>query len=78
MSVGGLDGLIEIGKDIANILDAHGEAHQFRSDAGGGLLLCGKLLVGGGSGVNDQRFGVADVGQQREKLEALMSFLPAS
>jgi hypothetical protein len=71
VSVGGLDGLIEVRKDIADILNAHGEADQFRGDAGGGLLFSGKLLVGSGGGVNDQGFGVADVGQKREKLKAV-------
>ncbi len=34
MSVGNLDRLIEIGQNIANILDAHREPHQLGSDAG--------------------------------------------
>jgi len=50
VSVGVLDGLIEVRKDIADILNAHGETDQFRGDAGGGLLFSGKLLVGSGGG----------------------------
>ncbi len=33
------------------------------ADAGRQLLLIGQLLVGGAGGVDDQRFGVADIGQ---------------
>ena len=70
VAVGSLDGLIEIGEDIANVLDADGEADQLGRDAGAGLLLDGELLVRGGGGMDDERLGVADVGQQREELRA--------
>ena len=39
VAVGSLNRLVQIGKDIANILDAHREPHQLRRNAGRGLLL---------------------------------------
>ena len=64
------DCLVQIGKDVANVLDADGEAHQFGSYAGLSLLRHAELLVRGGGGMDDQRLGVADVGQMREELDA--------
>ena len=75
MAVGRFDGLVEIGEDVADVLDADREADEFRGDPGGELFFDGELLVGRRGGVNDQRFGVADVGQQREELEGVDQFL---
>ena len=69
------DGLIEIGEDVADILDADGESDQLGGHAGAGLLLDGKLLVRGGRGMDDQRLGIADIGQQRKQLERVDELL---
>ena len=39
VAVGSLNGLVEVGNDVANVLDAHRKPHQLGSNAGGGLLL---------------------------------------
>jgi len=69
MAVGCFDGLVEIGEDVADVFDADAEANEFGSDAGGGLLRGLELLVGGGGGMNHQRFSIADVGDEGEELE---------
>ena len=61
-AVGGGDGLVEVGEDVADVLGADGEANHLGRDAGVGLLLDGELRVGGGGGMDDEGFGVADVG----------------
>ena len=45
VAVGCLNGLIEIGHDVANIFDSHAQPHQFGSNAGRCLLFIRKLLV---------------------------------
>jgi len=60
--------LVYVGFDVFHVLKADGEADVVLGDAGGGLLFGGELLVGGRGGVNDQRFGVADVGDVRQEL----------
>ena len=47
VTVGRLDGLVDIGNDVANVLDADREADKLGSHSGCGLLFHGKLLVGG-------------------------------
>jgi hypothetical protein len=42
--------LLEIGLDVVDVLDIHGNPHQVRSHTAGGLLLERQLLVGGGAG----------------------------
>src|SRR6202000_1941880 len=71
VAVGCFDGCIEIGKNIADIFDADRQAYQFRSDAGIVLLLRVELRVGGRCRMNDQRFRVANIRQQREELERI-------
>jgi hypothetical protein len=69
VAVGEFDGLVEVGEDVADVFNADAEADQLGSDAGAGLLLCGKLLVGGGGGMDDQGFCVADVGYEGEEFQ---------
>ena len=75
MAVGCLNGLVEIGDDVANVLDADRQADEFGRDAGCGLLLYGELLVGGGGRMNDEGLGVADVGNERKKFEGVDELL---
>jgi len=63
VAICGLNRLVEVGDNIADVLDANREPDQFGRDAGISLFFHGELLVGGRGRVNDERFGVADVGQ---------------
>ena len=72
------EGLLKVGLDVVNVLDAHGHADHLGLDAGGQLrgavsdglhavspihlLLVVELLVGGARGVDHERLGVAKVG----------------
>ena len=73
--------LVQIGDDVVHVLDADGQPNQVRAHAGRPLFLVGQLLVGRARRMNDQRFGVTDVGQKREQLhvvdEASARFQPA-
>src|ERR1035437_3336212 len=64
-----LDGLVEVGDDVVDVLDADRDANQLRSHAAGDLIGRRQLLVSGGCGVDDQTLRVADVGQQAEELD---------
>jgi len=60
---GSFQGLVEIPDNIVDGFQAHGHADHVRTDSGGDLFLIVELPVGGGGWVDDQGFGVADVGQ---------------
>ena len=75
VAVGSLDRLVEVGEDVANVFNADGKPHQLRRHARGRLLLSRELLMRGGGRMDHQRLGVADVGQQREKLERVDELL---
>ena len=64
-------GLVEIGQDVVDVLDADGEADEFWFDAAGELLLGGKLGVGRGGWVNGEGFGVSEIGDVGEELESV-------
>src|SRR5690606_17361316 len=68
-SVGGGEGLVEVGDEVRRVLDADGQAHDVRRGAGGLELVAGQLAVRGGRRVDHQRTGVAQVGHVREQLE---------
>jgi hypothetical protein len=55
--------LLQIGDDVGLVLDADREPHHVGAGAGRDLLRIGELAVGGGGGVDDQRAGVADIGE---------------
>src|SRR6185437_217078 len=69
--LGDPQGPVEIPGDVVQILDADRHPHQIRADPCLDLILRTELLMGGGSRVNDQALGVADVGQVREEAEAI-------
>ena len=60
------EGLIDVGEDVVDVLDADGEAYEFGGDASGGLLLGSELRMCGGGGMNGEAACVADVGQVGE------------
>ena len=73
----GMEGLIEVGEDIVDVLDADGEADEFRRDATGGLLGVCELGVSGAGGVDGKALGVADIGEVGEEFEALDECAPS-
>ena len=75
MTVGHLDRIVEVGENVANVFDTDRKPYQLGGDAGVALLLDRELRMGGGSGVDDQRFRVANVGQQGEQLERIDQLL---
>jgi hypothetical protein len=64
-------GVLEVGLDVLDVLDAHRHPHQVRAYAGALLLGFRQLLVGGGRRVDDQRLGIADVGQVTGQLDVV-------
>ena len=61
-----LKSLVDIGNDVAHVFDPNREADEVRRDAGGDLFLGRELLVGGGTRMDHQALGVADVRQMRQ------------
>ena len=68
------EGLVEVGEDVVDVLDADAEANEFGGDAAFHLLLDVELTVGGGGWVNSQGFGVANVGDVGVEFERLDEF----
>src|ERR1700749_1447290 len=66
-----LKGLVEVPYDVVDILDAHGDPHEIRTDVCSEQGLVGQLLMGGRGGVDDERARVSDVGQVAGELERL-------
>jgi len=69
-------GLIQIGCQVGRVFETERQAHHVVRHAGGGPLLAGELGVGGAGRVDDERFGVADVGEEREELQGVDEFPP--
>src|SRR5260221_6029236 len=63
--------LVEIGDDVGDALHPDREAHNVGTGTGGGLLRLGELAMGRRGRVEDERAGVADIGEVREELAAL-------
>jgi hypothetical protein len=63
--------LIEIADDVGDALEADREAHHIGPGAGGDLLLGGELAMRRRCRMNDQRAGVADIGEMGEELDRL-------
>ena len=59
----GAQRLPEIVNDIVRSLQTHRETHQFLADAGGGKRRGVHLLMRGARRMDDQRLGVADIGE---------------
>src|SRR5260370_23372038 len=55
--------LAEVVDDVGGGLDADRQSHQLLADLGGLELGGIHLLMGGAGGMNDQRLGVADIGE---------------
>ena len=73
--------LLEIGEDVVDSLDTHGEAHQAGRDTRLELLLRGELAVRRRRRVDDQRAYVADVGDvtvQRQRIDEPLARVDAA
>ena len=66
-----LQRLVQVGDDVAHVLDADRQADELRRHAGLRLLLGRQLRVRRRGRVDDQRLGVADVGQVAGQLDAV-------
>ncbi|MPN37624.1 hypothetical protein SDC9_185144 [bioreactor metagenome] len=64
-----MQGLVQIGDDITDILDPHRKPDQFGQHPRFDLLLLGQLAVGGAGGMQDAGAGVAQMNDQRNQLE---------
>src|SRR5262245_12258319 len=62
-----LQALLEVGDDVVLVLDADRQPHHVRTGAGHDLLLVGELAVRGRGRMDDERAGVADIGEVREQ-----------
>ena len=62
-------GLLEIGDDVPDILNAYRQAHEIGRDSRSGLLLDRELLVRSRGRMDYQRLGVAYICQQAEQFE---------
>src|SRR5687768_5539783 len=63
--------LVEVPQQVVGVLQADREPDHLGQDASGALLGLAELLMGRAGGVDDQRLGVADVGEVREELQSL-------
>ena len=68
---GRVEGLGQVGDEVVDVLQADRQADEVIGDAGRSLLLGLQLRVRGRGGVDDERLGVADVGQQAEDLDVV-------
>ena len=63
--------LIEVPQDVLDILQPDAKADEIRRNARRLLLLLIELAVGGGSGVDGQALGVADISQVAEQSQVV-------
>src|SRR3954469_10073847 len=62
------EALLEIGDDVILVLEPDRKAHHVGPGAGLHLLRVGELAVRGRGRMNDERAGIADIGEMREQL----------
>src|SRR5690606_29491226 len=63
------EGLVDIGDDVVDMLDAHRNAHQVFRNASPRQLFRAELAVRGRSRVAGQRLGVADIDQPQDHVQ---------
>ena len=62
---------VEVAADVVGVLDADGDADEVGADARADERLVVELLVRGRPGMDDERAGVADVGEVAAQLDRL-------
>lgn len=63
--------LLEIKDDVLDVFEAEGDTDQVGGDAAFDLLFVWQLLVGGDPWVDDESFGIADVGEVGAEFEVV-------
>src|ERR1700759_1565693 len=63
-----VQGLVDVGDDVVDVLDADGGADRLRPDTGLHQLLVGQLAVGGGGRMDGQGLGVSQIEQPLDEL----------
>jgi hypothetical protein len=66
-----LQGLIDVGQDVVDVLEAYRQPDEVGRYASGELLLCRELLVRGGGRVDGQAARVAHVRDVRDQLQCI-------
>lgn len=69
--VGGLEGLLEVGDDVVDVLGSDRDTDEVLGDTRVLLLLVRELLVGRGPGVDREGLGVTNVGEVADELEGV-------
>ncbi len=67
----GAERLFEIGDDVLRPFEPHRQPHHVLADPGLGELLGAHLAMRGAGGMDDQRLGVADIGEMARKPQRL-------
>src|SRR5512137_1708813 len=75
-STGSGQRLIQVPENIVDLLETNAQADKIGADASADLLFGAQLAVGGGSRMDGQAFGIPDVCQVTEELQALDELLP--
>lgn len=68
---GGHKGLLEVEDDVFDVFEAETDADEVRGDAAFDLLFVGELLVRGDPRVDDEGFGITDVGEMAAEFEVV-------
>src|SRR6185312_10021721 len=74
-SVRAAERLIEVGEDVVDVLDPDAQPDHLGPNAGLLLFFGGHLAVGRRRGMAGERFGVADIDEALEQLEAVIEAL---
>ena len=68
---GGAQRLVQIGDQVIVVLEPDRQPDEVGRDAGRDLLLRLQLGMGCGCGMNDQRFGIADIRKMRQQFDII-------
>src|SRR5580658_7314051 len=70
----GVEGLLQIGNDVVDVLDADAQANQLRGNAGVALFFGRHLPVSGGGRVARERLGIAEIYQPLDQFQGVIEF----
>src|ERR1700676_4794560 len=71
LSRAGLQRLIDVPEDIIERFQSDRQPNHFRRNTGGALLFLVELAMRRRRRMDDQRLGIADIGQMRQELDRL-------